>query len=125
MRPRRGERGQSSVEFALVLPVVAVLLLLVVQAAVFARDRILVVHAARVAARAVVVDPREQAAMAALREHDMPIERLRVELSGDTSPGSVVEVTVRLRPTAVPIVGRVVARHELGETLGAAVEEPG
>ena len=124
MKRPRSARGLSSVEFALVLPAVVLVLLLGVQAAVFARDRILVVHAARVAARAVVVEPSERAALDALDAHGMPTERLSVELRGDRSPGSVVEVTVRLRPTALAIVGRVVARHELSETLGAAVEEP-
>jgi Flp pilus assembly protein TadG len=43
----RGEDGQATVELALVLPLVAVLLLALVQAAVVARDQILVAHAAR------------------------------------------------------------------------------
>ena len=41
------DRGQSTVEVALLLPFVALLLLAVVQVGLVARDQVLVVHAAR------------------------------------------------------------------------------
>jgi len=55
---RRGKevKGQASVELALVLPLVVVLLLVVVQVGLVVRDQILVVHAAREAAREAAVD---------------------------------------------------------------------
>ena len=49
------DRGQSTVEFALVLPLVVMVLLLVVQVGLVVRDQVLVVHAAREAARAAAV----------------------------------------------------------------------
>jgi Flp pilus assembly protein TadG len=119
---RRAERAQASVELALLLPVVVLLALLVVQAAVVARDRVHLVHAVRVAARAVVVEPDEGAAHRALQRHGTPADRLSVELSGDRSPGGVVTVTVRMRPMAVPLVGRVVGGIVLSERLGVLVE---
>ena len=47
----RGDRGQATVELALVLPVLIVFLLLLVQVALVARDQLLVQDAARAAAR--------------------------------------------------------------------------
>ncbi len=51
------EFGQATVEFALVLPLIAALLLLIVQVGLVMRDELLVTHAAREAARAAAVDP--------------------------------------------------------------------
>lgn len=58
MRPSRrsGDAGQATVEFALVLPLLAFLVLALLQAALVARDQVLVVHAARAAAREASVD---------------------------------------------------------------------
>ena len=57
-RARRGStRGQATVEFAFVLPLVVLALLAVVQVGVVVRDQLGVVHAAREAARAASVDP--------------------------------------------------------------------
>ena len=55
--PRARERGQATVEFALVLPVLVLALLAVLQVALVVRDHVAVVHAAREAARAASVDP--------------------------------------------------------------------
>jgi len=121
----RAERGQASVELALLLPVVAVLLLLVVQVAVLARDRVLLVHATRAAARAVIVDPDESTALEAVRQLGPPASRAHVELRGDRTRGGVLTVTLTARPTAVPIVGRLVAPRALSERLVVVVEGRG
>ena len=92
------------------LPLVAVLLLSIVQAAVLARDQILVTHAAREAVRAAAVDPDPAAARRAA-EHAGPLsaDRLRVEVVGRGEVGSRVKVTVSYRaPTAVPLAGAFV-----------------
>lgn len=52
-----GRRGQSSVEFALIIPLVLVALLAVVQVALVAYAQLAVTHLAREVARAVAVDP--------------------------------------------------------------------
>lgn len=122
--PRRGERGQASVELALLLPVLVLLLLLAVQAALLARDRVLAVNAARVAARAVIVDPREAAARDALQRQGGRGAGASVELRGDRRPGGIVTVVVAVEPTRVPIVGRVV-RGTLEERLAVLVEGGG
>lgn len=109
------DRGQSSVEVALLLPFVALLLLAVVQVGLVARDQVLVVHAAREAARAAAVDAADGAARdAAASATDLSPARLSVEVSGRGEAGTRVEVAVRYRSeTAVPLVGRLVGDVEL------------
>jgi hypothetical protein len=115
------ESGQSTVELALLLPAVVVVLLLVVQVGLLARDRVLTVHAARSAARAVAVEPTPQAARRAIEELDGD---LRVSLGGELRAGGMASVTVTGRPTALPLVGHVLAGVELRERLVVLVEGP-
>lgn len=104
---RRGDGGQAAVEVALVLPLVALLLLAVVQAALVVRDQVLVVHAAREAARAAAVDrtpgaPRRAALAAASLDPD----RLVVTVTPAGRPGLPVAVTVSYRSgTYAPMIG--------------------
>jgi Flp pilus assembly protein TadG len=60
--PHRGDGGQAAVEFALVLPLLAALLLVLVQVGLLVRDQVLVIHAAREAVRQVAVQDGAQAA---------------------------------------------------------------
>ena len=48
-----------------------------------------------------------------------------VQLDGDSMPGGLLGVTVTARPTAVPLVGYVVAGVQLRERLVVLVEGPG
>lgn len=93
----------------LLLPFVAVLLLGVVQVGLVVRDQVLVVHAAREAARAAAVDPAEGAARdAAEAATALAAARLVVAVSGRGDAGSRVSVTVTYAsPTVVPLVGRL------------------
>src|SRR3989442_1224277 len=79
--PRNDEQGSAAVEFALVLPLVLVVLLGLVQVGVLVRDRVLVEAAARAAARApALVDDQaaiqgpaaDAAALAAAQELAIP-----------------------------------------------------
>lgn len=103
------DSGQAAVEVALVLPVVALLLLLVVQAALVVRDQVLVVHAAREAARAAAVDPAAGAPRrAALAAAPLDPARTQVEV-GPGRRGRLVAVTVSYRSaTVAPFVGALV-----------------
>jgi len=107
---RARERGQAAVELALVLPFVVVLLLALVQLGVVVRDQILVVHAAREAARAAAVDKDPAAAETAAADGSgLPAARLHVDVTGRGAPGSRVAVTVAYRsPTDIPLVGAAV-----------------
>jgi Flp pilus assembly protein TadG len=104
---RRRASGQAAVEVALVMPVVALLLLGVVQVALVVRDQVLVVHAAREAARAAAVDPSPGAArQAAVAATSLRPERLDVDVPPAGGPGRLVTATVAYRsPTAAPLIG--------------------
>lgn len=121
-RRNRGQRGQATVELALLLPVLALLLLLAVQVALVARDRVVAVHTVRVAARAAIVDPDEAAVRDAVRAQGGPVDRVRVEVTDDPHHDDLVAVTVRMRPVTVPIVGRVLGHTVLTERLSVLVE---
>ena len=101
------DEGQAAVELALVLPLVALVLLALVQAGLVIRDQILVVHAAREAAREAAVDAApDTAARAAGASSTLDSSRLFVDTDGRGQAGSRVRVHVRYRaPTDVPLVG--------------------
>lgn len=107
MRGRGRERGQATVELALLLPVVAVLLLAVVQAGLVARGAVLTVQAAREAARAAAVGDDPAGGVR------LPSDRTSISVRPD---GEHLVVVVRYRQvTDVPLVGALVgdvAHHQ-------------
>lgn len=116
--------GQSTVELALLLPVVVVLLLAVLQVGLLARDVLLVTHASREAARAAAVDPTATAAReAAQASSALEADRLRVGLSGGRSPGDRVRVAVTYRAqTTVPVVGALLGDRTIRAVATMRVE---
>lgn len=118
------ERGQATVELALLLPVVAAVLLAVVQVGLVVRDQVLVVHAAREGARAAAVEPsggavREAAAAAT----GLDPGRLQVTLGPQRASGDRVAVTVAYAaPTRVPVVGLLVGDLRLQAQVTTRVE---
>ena len=101
---RREDGGQTTVELALALPLVALLLLAVVQVGLIARGQVMVTHAAREAARTAAVGEgwkeveRSAAGSAGLLPHRMDVD---IE-----DAGKRVRVRVEYEhPTNVPIVG--------------------
>ena len=104
---RRGQDGQATVEFALVLPLLGLVLLAVVQIGVVVDAQIRTTHAAREGARAAAVGAEAvDAARRALGRGDPA-----VEVSSD---GAVVRVSVvHLQETSVPLVGRLLGDIEL------------
>lgn len=64
-RRASGQVGQATVELALALPLLLALTVVVVHVGLLVRAQVLVVHAAREAARAAAVDPRPETARAA------------------------------------------------------------
>jgi Flp pilus assembly protein TadG len=97
----------ATVELALLLPLVAILLLALVQVAVIARDQVLVTHAAREAARAAAVDSDPGAARRAAEEAGpLAAHRLDVEVTSRGQVGGRVRVEVAYTvPTRLPVVG--------------------
>ena len=126
-RSRRGDGGQASVELALLLPVVLVLLLAVLQVGLLARDVVLVTHAAREGARAAATDPDPAVARAAaLASSGLDPSRLTVTtvVTGDDTARRVrVEVAYRA-PTAVPLVGTLLADRTIRTSATMRVEVP-
>lgn len=119
------QAGQAVVETALVLPLVALLVLLVLQVGLVARDHLLVLHAAREAARAAAVsaeDPEGAARRAATRAGDLDGSRLRVATTLEDG-GRLVRATVRyLSVTDVPLVGALLPDLELDGAVVMRVE---
>ncbi|MFN2607730.1 MAG: TadE family protein [Acidimicrobiales bacterium] len=120
----RGHRGQAAVELALVLPLVAMVMLAVVQVGLLARDQVLVVHAAREAAREAAVNAASGAPrQAALAGSGLEADRLQVDVSGRGGAGTRVRVDVRYRsPTRVPLVGAAVGDVTMEATATMRVE---
>jgi hypothetical protein len=101
--PAGPEGGQATAELAVVLPVVLLLALTLIQAALVLRDDLAVANAAREAARAASLDPdpaRAERAAAAV----LPGATVR---SGPRPPvGELVHVRVTYRSTTeLPVVG--------------------
>ncbi len=120
----RGDEGQASVELALLLPVVVLLLLAVLQVGLLARDVVLVAHASREAARAAAVDPDPVAAReAAAASSGLDPGRLTVAVTGRREAGTRVRVDVSYRSsTAVPIIGTLVGDRTIRATTTMRVE---
>lgn len=129
MRARRAagrDEAQSTVELALLLPVVVLLLLAVLQVGLLARDVVLVAHAAREAARVAATEPGAAAPRAAaLAGSGLEGARLEVTTSGRAGPGSRVRVDVTYRaPTSVPLVGALLGDHVVRAAATMRVEGP-
>jgi len=121
----RSERdeGQASVELALCLPVVALLLLLVVQAGLVVADQVAVVQAAREAARRASVDPDPEAARRAALGGRLGPDRTSVTIEPLAGSPPRVRATIRHRAaTDVPIVGPLLPEVELDAAAVMAVE---
>ena len=109
-RLRRGARGgahsdagQATVELALILPVVVLLLMAVFQVAVVARDQVLTVHAARAAVREAAVDAGSGRVQAAARD---VLAGAEVDVAARGDIGEPIAVVVHYRSrTNLPLVG--------------------
>jgi hypothetical protein len=99
----RADRGQATVELALVLPVLVLFLLALVQTALVARDRLLVQDAARAAVREASVDAGAGRVVDAARR---TLPGVEVEVHRSSGVGDPVVVVVRYRDhTNLPLVG--------------------
>jgi Flp pilus assembly protein TadG len=106
-RTRATDRGSASVEFALVLPLVLTMALVVLQVGLLVKDQLVVEEAARAGARqaAVSADDRsaQQAAVDAAGSLDPNV--IAVDVSRAGGAGTPVAVTVVYRaPIAIAIV---------------------
>lgn len=120
----RGAAGQSTVELALVLPVVVLLVVIVVEVAAIGHDQLLVTNAAREAARAVAVSSAADAPRrAATGGGGLDPTRLRVQVSGRGEPGSYAQTRVQYtHRVELPLVRGHVPDLELEATVTMRVE---
>jgi hypothetical protein len=124
VRRRQREAGQSAVELAVAVPLLALLALAVLQVGLVVRDQVLLTHAAREVAReAAVAADGGAARRGALAGARLDPDRLEVVSTGRRGAGS--RVTVRLvyrSPTRVPIVGPLIGDVRLGASVTMRVE---
>lgn len=99
------ESGQSTVEFALLLPLLVLAMLALLQVALVARDEIALVHAAREAAREASVDPNPAGAIRAA-QRVLPGATVVVGTRPAVGEPIVVDVTFASH-TDLPLVGRL------------------
>lgn len=122
--PRRtrpvDEAAQTTAELALVLPLFVVLGLTLVQAGLVVQDQLVLVHAAREAARAASVDP-DPAAPRAAAEAVLPGALVRAGTRPPAGSPIAVEVVYR-SPTAVPVVGPLLPDPRLSARAVMRVE---
>lgn len=120
---RRGSRGQSTVELAAVLPVLVIVTLLVIQAALVARDRIALTHRCRAAARQAMVQPSDAAASAAGAAAADAGSGFSAHLSGPVVVGEMVTVTCHQRlVTGLPLVGPMLGDPQATERFVVRIE---
>jgi Flp pilus assembly protein TadG len=98
-RVRAGERGVLSLELALTVPALFLLLLLVFHGAVYARDALIVQGAAREGARAASTTTDDTVVADVVRDA-LDGRDAVVVVAPRQSPGDVVRVTVTMRSAA-------------------------
>ncbi|MFV0318295.1 MAG: TadE/TadG family type IV pilus assembly protein [Microthrixaceae bacterium] len=118
----RRERGQATVEFALVIPIVVLLLAALVQVGLVVRDRVALVRITAASARAAMVEPSDAVVADELRALGGSLDIESWNLSGARSPGALLTVAVTARPTRVPLVGVAVSGMRITERLTVRVE---
>ncbi|HVF75326.1 MAG TPA: TadE family protein [Acidimicrobiales bacterium] len=116
------EAGQAAVELALVLPILLAVVFLLAQVGLLARDRVLVVHAAREAARAAAVEPTTEAAReAALRTRGLDPKKISVATRRE---GRSITAIVSYRAvTNVRFLGRNLPEISMKEQVTGYVED--
>lgn len=118
----RRDRGQATVEFALAVPIVVVLVLGVVQVLAVGVRQAAVERLARDGARAASVSAQPQWAARTAVERATGLRPIEVQVSADRH---TVTVTVSYTdPTNVPIVGRAIGDVHLGASVTMPREPP-
>jgi TadE-like protein len=120
------EDGQATVELALSLPLLVLLLGFVVEMAMLGGDQVRLWHASREAARAAVVDPDPSAARVAAESSGLR----NMEISIDPDPayrvqGQPLRIELAMEPDGtIPLIGAAFEQLELRATAVMRIEEP-
>lgn len=128
MSPRGAPRdeGQATVELALTLPLIAVLLAALVQTGFVVLDQVRLWHAAREAARAAVVDAAPHVPRLAVREAGFDdAEIVVVPEPAVRRRGDPLTVSLDYRPHArVPLIGVLFGGLRLEASATMRIERP-
>jgi Flp pilus assembly protein TadG len=91
-----GQRGSAAVEFALVLPILLILLVALVQVGVIARDALVLTQASRAGAREAAVQGSSEAVADSVEAAAVGLDpdRLSVDVTWSGTRGAPVTVTV-------------------------------
>lgn len=116
------EGGQSTVEYALVLPLVLILVLGLLQVGVLARDQIMLLGAAREGVREAIVTP-DQGRIAAAAGNAAPGLDLNVQVARGTQRGEAARVDVSAAPARLPVVGGIVGGMTLRASATMRIEK--
>lgn len=115
-RTWRSQSGQATVEFALALPIVLIVILGMTQVGVAIRNELAIELAAREGARAASVSasPQSAASAAATAAVDLPIA-----VSTSVTATSVTVTVTYVDPTDVPIIGPFIgpSTHQTAATM--------
>ena len=103
----RSDRGSAAVEFALVLPLLLVLVLAVVQVGLFVRDDLVIVGSARAGARQAAVSSDDASVRAAVEQDAPGLDPNGIDVAiSRTQRGGPATVSVTYAaPQVVPFVG--------------------
>jgi Flp pilus assembly protein TadG len=110
-RCRLAENGSSTVEFALVLPLLFVVSLALIQVVLLGRDQLLVEAAARAGVRAAAVADDQSAVVGAALRAAPTLDPAATTVTTTREGGRGLPVTVEVRyddPVRVPFVGWLV-----------------
>lgn len=119
---RKGkDDGQATVEIALLIPVLAVFLMLIVHVALIVRQHVLVTNASRAAARELTVN-KDHSNAVAIAHHSAPGSD--VHISRPSRKGDYLTVTVRddIKST-LPVLGIVFPEVSVSSTTSMRVEK--
>ena len=120
------QRGQATVELALCLPVLVLLLACLVEIGLLAADQVRLWHAAREGARIAVVDSTVQEVRTAAESAGLKPLALQITPGpSERGPGEPLTVAVSYHPRSrVPLLGALFERTELRASATMRIEQP-
>jgi Flp pilus assembly protein TadG len=122
---RRNQAGQAVAEFAAVIPLVVLFMVLLVEVGLVMVDQLAVERAAREAARtaAITASPAE-IQMAAYHATELSTSHMKVEIGKRPDANGMVRVTVRYQGSVVePFTGAVLFHPQLHADASMHVED--
>jgi hypothetical protein len=122
----RDQRGQATVELALSLPLLALIIGVLVEFGMLVADQARLWHAAREAARIAAVDADEDHQLHAANEGGLgPLEMVTEPVPSLRMQGEPVEVSLRYSPDgSVPLIGALFERITLSSSATMRIETP-